>query len=130
MPVQLSELTPADLKNLREAEEALASADLAEAEKLLASDPAVVRWLGVFASPLAGASLLGAAGALGLFVYSQVLTILGFHHKFYVGITAHGKNYTFPENFMIVCYCNFNLIHTLGIAQNYVKENSLYTIIQ
>lgn len=77
VPVQLSELTPADLKHLREAEEALASADLAEAEKLLASDPAVVRWLGVFASPLAGASLLGAAGALGLFVYSQVLSILG-----------------------------------------------------
>src|SRR5439155_4324848 len=41
-----------------------------------ASDPALVRWFGVFASPLAGAFLLGAAGALGLFVYSQVLQIL------------------------------------------------------
>src|SRR5262245_52718568 len=77
VPAALAELTPADLKHLRETEEALASADLAEAEKLLASDPAIVRWLGVFASPLAGAFLLGAAGALGLFVYSQVLSILG-----------------------------------------------------
>jgi uncharacterized membrane protein YcjF (UPF0283 family) len=77
VPSRLSELTAADLKHLREAEEALASADLAEAEKLLASDPAVIRWFGVFASPFAGAFLLGAAGALGLFVYSQVLQILG-----------------------------------------------------
>jgi uncharacterized membrane protein YcjF (UPF0283 family) len=77
VPAELAELTPADLKHLRETEEALANADLAEAEKLLASDPAVIRWLGVFASPLAGAFLLGAAGALGLFVYSQVLSILG-----------------------------------------------------
>jgi putative membrane protein len=77
VPAELAELTPADLKHLRETEDALANADLAEAEKLLASDPAVIRWLGVFASPLAGAFLLGAAGALGLFVYSQVLSILG-----------------------------------------------------
>src|SRR5262245_46584353 len=77
VPANLAELTPADLKHLRETEEALASADLDEAEKLLASDPAIIRWLGVFASPLAGAFLLGMAGALGLFVYSQVLSILG-----------------------------------------------------
>jgi uncharacterized membrane protein YcjF (UPF0283 family) len=77
VPATLAELTPADLKHLRETEEALANADLAEAEKLLATDPAIVRWLGVFASPLAGAFLLGAAGVLGLFVYSQVLSILG-----------------------------------------------------
>jgi uncharacterized membrane protein YcjF (UPF0283 family) len=61
---------------MREADEAQALRDLAEAEEMLASDPAVVRWAGWFAHPLAAAFLLGTAGALGLFLYSQVLSIL------------------------------------------------------
>ena len=48
----------------------------AEAEELLASDPAAFGWLSWFAGPLAGAFLLGSVGVLGLFLYSQVLTIL------------------------------------------------------
>ena len=49
---------------------------MAEAEELLASDPAL-GGLGWVAGPLAGAFLVGAAGALGLFLYSQAITVLG-----------------------------------------------------
>lgn len=70
-------LSDDDRRRLREAEEAQTLRDLAEAEELLASDPAVVRWAGWFAHPLAAAFLVGSAGALGLFLYSQFLTILG-----------------------------------------------------
>lgn len=76
VPAHVAPLTDDDRRRLREAEEEQALRDLAEAEEMLASDPAVLRWAGWFASPLAGALLLGAAGALGLFLYSQALSIL------------------------------------------------------
>jgi uncharacterized membrane protein YcjF (UPF0283 family) len=69
-------LTDDDRAKIRQAEEEQALRDLAEAEELTASDPAVP-WLGWFAHPLAAALLLGSAGALGLFLYSQTLSILG-----------------------------------------------------
>ncbi len=75
-PESVSPLTDADRKNLREAEEAQALRDLSEAEELLASDPALPA-LGWLRHPVAAAFLLGSAGALGLFVYSQCLQILG-----------------------------------------------------
>ena len=75
-PRDVAALTEEDRRRLREADEAQALRDLAEAEELLASDPAVA-WAGWFAHPLAVAFLLGSAGALGLFLYAQALTILG-----------------------------------------------------
>jgi hypothetical protein len=72
----LAPLTDADRKAIAADEQAKAARELAEAEELLASDPAVLRWAGVFAHPLAAAFLLAAAGTLGLFVYSQALTVL------------------------------------------------------
>ena len=76
MPASSAPLTDDDRRRLREAEEEQALRDLAEAEEMLASDPAVMRWAGWFAHPLAAAFLLGSVGALGLFLYSQALTIL------------------------------------------------------
>ncbi len=76
VPARAAPLTDDDRRRLREAEEEQALRDLAEAEELVASDPAVMRWAGWFAHPLAAAFLLGAAGVLGLFLYSQALTIL------------------------------------------------------
>lgn len=75
VPRDASVLTDADRQALAAAADLAAARDAAEAEELLASDPAAP-WAGWFAGPLAGALLLGAAGALGLFVYSQALTIL------------------------------------------------------
>lgn len=72
----VSPLTDDDRRRLREAEEAQALRDLAEAEEMLASDPAMFRWAGWFAHPLAAAFLVGSTGVLGLFLYSQLLTIL------------------------------------------------------
>lgn len=78
-PPQLSPdvapLSDAERKILADSAEAQALRDLAEAEELLASDP-VAPWAGWFAHPLAAAFLLGSAGALGLFLYSQALAIL------------------------------------------------------
>jgi uncharacterized membrane protein YcjF (UPF0283 family) len=74
-PEQVALLTDDDRAKLREADEQQALCDLAEAEELTASDPSVT-WLGWFAHPLAAAFLLGSAGVLGLFLYSQVLSIL------------------------------------------------------
>jgi uncharacterized membrane protein YcjF (UPF0283 family) len=76
VPRDLAPLSDDDRRRLREAEEAQAARELAEAEELLASDPAVLRWTGVFAHPLAAAFLVGMAGVLGLFVYSQALSVL------------------------------------------------------
>lgn len=75
LPTHAAPLTDGDRQKLREADEQQALRDLAEAEELMASDPAL-RWFGWFAHPLAAAFLLGAAGALGLFLYSQTLSIL------------------------------------------------------
>lgn len=76
VPRELAPLDDADRQLLRETDERQALRELEEAEELLASDPAV-GWAGWFAHPLAAAFLIGSAGALGLFLYSQALTILG-----------------------------------------------------
>jgi uncharacterized membrane protein YcjF (UPF0283 family) len=76
VPAAASPLSDDDRRRLREADESQALRDLAEAEEMLASDPAVLRWAGWFAHPLAAAFLVGAAGALGLFLYSQALSVL------------------------------------------------------
>ena len=75
LPSHVAPLTDDDRRRLREADEQQALRDLVEAEELMASDPAL-RWFGWFAHPLAAAFLLGSAGALGLFLYSQTLSIL------------------------------------------------------
>ncbi len=75
-PVTLAAHSDADRRAIRLAEEAEARDELARAEEFLAADPAVFRWLGWFAHPLAGAFLLGTVGVLGLFLYSQTFTIL------------------------------------------------------
>lgn len=76
IPREMSPLTAADRQKLAEAENQQALRELAEAEELLVSDPAL-GGLGWFAHPLAGALLLGAAGALGLYLYAQLVAILG-----------------------------------------------------
>ena len=76
VPAHVAPLTDDDRRRLRQAEEEQALRDLAEAEEMLASDPAIVRWAGWFAHPLAAAFLVGAVGVLGLFLYSQTLAIL------------------------------------------------------
>lgn len=75
IPGHVSPLSDADRDRLRRSEEEQALRDLAEAEEMTASDPSV-GWFGWFAHPLAAAFLIGAAGTLGLFVYSQALQIL------------------------------------------------------
>src|SRR5262245_20106358 len=76
VPATAAPLTDDDRRRLREADEQQALRDLAEAEEMVASDPSVMRWMGWFAHPLAVAFLVGAVGALGLFLYSQALAIL------------------------------------------------------
>ncbi|MGL6075811.1 MAG: DUF697 domain-containing protein [Fimbriiglobus sp.] len=75
-PTALHPVTDTELQQLREADEAKARQELAEAEELLASDPGIFRWAGGFAHPLVASMLLGSVGALGLYLYSQVLSIL------------------------------------------------------
>jgi uncharacterized membrane protein YcjF (UPF0283 family) len=76
-PSAVAPLTDADRQALRLVEEDQARRDLAEAEELLASDPAALRWAGGLAGPLAGAILLGGVGLFGLLVFAQTLTVLG-----------------------------------------------------
>jgi putative membrane protein len=76
VPRNLTPLSEDDRRRLRQAEEEQAARELAEAEELLASDPAVFRWAGVFAHPLAAAFLVGMIGVLGLFLFSQVVSLL------------------------------------------------------
>jgi putative membrane protein len=76
VPTHVAPLTDDDRHRLRQAEEEQALRDLAEAEEMLASDPALIRWAGWFAHPLAAAFLVGTVGVLGLFLYSQTITIL------------------------------------------------------
>ncbi|MBX9583344.1 MAG: DUF697 domain-containing protein [Gemmataceae bacterium] len=77
VPGGLAPLSDADRAALRKLEEEQAARDLAEAELLLATDPAGLGWFGWFASPLALAFLVGSAGLAGLFVFNQVLSVLG-----------------------------------------------------
>ena len=90
IPREISPLTEADRRKFAEAETEQALRDLAEAEEMLVSDPAI-SGLGWFAHPLAGAFLLGAAGALGLFVYAQVIAVLG--HLAVQPVAVQGAGY-------------------------------------
>ena len=74
VPAGAAPLTDDDRRRLRLAAESQALADLAEAEELLAADPAI-GWAGWLAGPLAGAFLVGSAGALGLLLVSQALAV-------------------------------------------------------
>ena len=74
--VDVMPLTDEDRKLLLKAAEEQAIRDLEEADELTASDPAILQWAGWATHPLAAAFLLGSFGALGLFLYSQVLSIL------------------------------------------------------
>lgn len=76
VPGGLAELTDADRDALRRQDDEQAAGELAEAERLLAGDPAGFGWVGWFGSPLALAFLVGAAGLAGLFVFNQVLSVL------------------------------------------------------
>jgi len=74
--VDVMPLTDEDRKLLLKAAEEQAIRDLEEADELTASDPAILQWAGWATHPPAAAFLLGSFGALGLFLYSQVLSIL------------------------------------------------------
>jgi uncharacterized membrane protein YcjF (UPF0283 family) len=116
-------LTDDDHRRLREAEEAQALRDLAEAEELLASDPAV-KWFGWFAHPLAAAFLLGSAGVLGLFLYSQVLGILanlatqpqGVQYAGYAGLILCGAAVLFAMLRLLIIYAKLRLNRQLRLA--------------
>ncbi len=126
-PPQLSThvapLTDDDRRRVREADEQQALRDLAEAEELMASDPAL-RWFGWFAHPLAAALLLGSAGALGLFLYSQVLSILAnlatqpewMQYCGYVGLTLCGGAVLVAMTRLVVVYVRLRLNRQLRIA--------------
>ena len=77
VPGGLAPLSDTDRAALRKLDEEQAARDLAEAELLLATDPAGLGWLGWFGTPLALAFLVGSAGLAGLFVFNQVLSVLG-----------------------------------------------------
>ncbi len=126
-PPQISDhvapLTDDDRRRLREAEEQQALRDLAEAEELMASDPAL-RWFGWFAHPLAAAFLLGSAGALGLFLYSQVLSILAnlasqpewVQYLGYAGLILCGGAVLLSMVRLVIVYVRLRLNRQLRIA--------------
>ncbi len=72
----LAPLSDAERILLQETDDRRAAQELAEAEQLLASDPEVFRWAGILAHPLAAAILIGGAGVLGLFLYSQFFQVM------------------------------------------------------
>jgi putative membrane protein len=76
VPRDLTPVTADDRKKLALADQDAAARELAEAEELLATDPAAFRWLGAFATPLASAFLLASVGLLGLFAFSQSIGVL------------------------------------------------------
>jgi uncharacterized membrane protein YcjF (UPF0283 family) len=116
-------LSDDDRAKLRQAEEEQALRDLAEAEELTASDPAV-RWLGWFAHPLAAAFLLGTAGALGLFLYSQVLSILGnlaaqpqwAQYLGYAGLVVCGGAVLYAAGRLVVVYVRLRANRQVRVA--------------
>ncbi len=126
-PPQLSPhvapLSDDDRRRLREAEEQQALRDLAEAEELMASDPSL-RWFGWFAHPLAAAFLLGSAGALGLFLYSQVLSILAnlatqpewVRYVGYVGLSLCGGAVLLAMLRLLIVYVKLRRNRQLRIA--------------
>lgn len=76
VPGGLALLSDADRTRLRQLEEEQAAKDLAEAELLIAADPAGFGWLGWFNTPFVLALLVGSIGLAGLFVFNQVLSVL------------------------------------------------------
>ncbi len=123
MPSHVAPLTDDDRRRLREGEEQQALRDLAEAEELMASDPAL-RWFGWFAHPLAAAFLLGSAGALGLFLYSQTLSILAnlatqpewAQYAGYAGLALCGGAVLFAMLRLMIVYVKLRRNRQLRIA--------------
>jgi len=123
LPTHAAPLTDGDRQKLREADEQQALRDLAEAEELMASDPAL-RWFGWFAHPLAAAFLLGAAGALGLFLYSQTLSILAnlatqpdwIQYVGYAGLALCGGAVLFAMTRLMIVYVKLRRNRQLRIA--------------
>jgi putative membrane protein len=122
-PAGVSPLSDTDRERLRAAEEAQALRDLSEAEELTASDPAV-GWFGWFAHPLAAAFLLGAAGALGLFVYSQSLQVLAnlaaqppvVQWLGYIGLVVCGGAVLFAAGRFVLVYVRLRRNRQLRLA--------------
>ncbi len=123
LPTHAAPLTDGDRQKLREADEQQALRDLAEAEELMASDPAL-RWFGWFAHPLAAAFLLGVAGALGLFLYSQTLSILAnlatqpdwIQYVGYAGLALCGGAVLFAMTRLMIVYVKLRRNRQLRIA--------------
>ena len=76
VPTDLMPLSEEDLFALRLLDDEQAARDLAEAERLIASDSTGFAWLGWFGSPLAFAFLLGMAGVFGIFLFNQTASLL------------------------------------------------------
>ncbi len=76
VPRQLQPLTDADLKALANAEERLLQQELREAEELIASEPSLFGLRSYWSHPLMGATVVGLAAVLGLFVFNQVMQAL------------------------------------------------------
>lgn len=123
VPENVAPLSDADRAKLRQAEEEQALRDLTEAEELTASDPAVA-WFGWFAHPLAAAFLIGAAGALGLFVYSQTLDVLDklaklepvFQYLGYAGLVLCGGAVLYSAGRFLLVYVRLRRNRQLRLA--------------
>lgn len=84
------ELTEVELDLMRRAEEDLA---MAEVERVLSSPPGVLKLPSLIASPLLLIALLGSAGVLGLFVFSQTMSLLADlanQPSYYVRVGGYG----------------------------------------
>lgn len=123
VPEHVAPLSDADHAKLRQAEEEQALRDLTEAEELTASDPALA-WFGWFAHPLAAAFLIGAAGALGLFAYSQTLDVLDklaklepvFQYLGYAGLVLCGGAVLYAIGRFLLVYVRLRRNRQLRLA--------------
>jgi putative membrane protein len=114
VPRDLTPVTADDRKKLAAAEQEAAARELAEAEELLATDPAAFRWLGAFASPLAGAFLLASAGLLGLFAFSQSIGVLA-------GLTSQPDYIRYPGYAALAILTGAVLYSALRLAILYYR---------
>jgi putative membrane protein len=113
-PLESAPLTVEDRERITAAEEEETRRALAEAEELLASDPALP-WLGWFANPIASAFLLGSVGLLGLYLYSQTLNILA--------------NLASPQPTWIQ-YCGYTLLGGMALLVLYAMTRLLLVYVR
>lgn len=76
-PLHQQPLSDDDRKALRDDDARREAEELDRINQELACDTEVFRWLGWFSSPLAFTLLIGAAGLAGLFLFNQVMMLLG-----------------------------------------------------